>query len=366
MTSWTIRDVPVPASLDAPDAWLLLGAVDVHRAARVHTWGDADLVDPPSVVLAELRDRSYEPQQMRVAVADDGPDAPERVLGRSRLVLPMADNRHTCWGGVDVRPEHRGRGIGSALHDDWLDAAKAAGRTKATAGVDQAVEPEPGPTTLAPPTGEGLVDAADPDLRFALSRGWALEQVERRSVLDLPLDADVLARFTAQAAAAAGPDYRLLTWGTITPPEWVDQYAVLVGRMSTDAPSAGIDWGAEAWDADRVHARQAQLADGGMELLQSVVEHVPSRTLVAFTNFWMPPLSPHYVHQGDTLVLPEHRGHRLGMLVKCANLARLAEQRPQVRRVGTWNAEENRWMLAINVALGFRPAGGTAALQRDL
>ena len=68
--------------------------------------------------------------------------------------------------------------------------------------------------------------------------------------------------------------------------------------------------------------------------------------------------------QEDTLVLREHRGRRLGMLVKTANLARLAEVQPGARRIGTWNAEENAHMLAINVALGFRPAGVWAAWQR--
>ena len=72
------------------------------------------------------------------------------------------------------------------------------------------------------------------------------------------------------------------------------------------------------------------------------------------------------MHQDDTLVLSEHRGRRLGMLVKAANLQRLAVEQPAARRVGTWNAEENSHMLAINVALGFRPAGGSGEWQARL
>ena len=72
------------------------------------------------------------------------------------------------------------------------------------------------------------------------------------------------------------------------------------------------------------------------------------------------------VHQGDTLVVPEHRGRRLGMLVKAANLRRLVDELPETQRVDTWNAEENRWMLGINVALGFRPSGGSGEWQLRL
>lgn len=39
---------------------------------------------------------------------------------------------------------------------------------------------------------------------------------------------------------------------------------------------------------------------------------------------------------------------------------------PEVGRIGTWNAEENEHMLAINTALGFRPAGGAGEWQLHL
>ena len=53
------------------------------------------------------------------------------------------------------------------------------------------------------------------------------------------------------------------------------------------------------------------------------------------------------------------------MLVKIANLRRLAGY-PDVQRVTTFNAAENDHMLAINVALGFRPAGWDGEWQRSV
>lgn len=70
-----------------------------------------------------------------------------------------------------------------------------------------------------------------------------------------------------------------------------------------------------------------------------------------------------YAEQDATVVLRAHRGHRLGMLVKAVNAQALLAAQPAVKRIWTWNNEENPHMLAINVAMGFRPAGGCAEMQ---
>jgi len=49
-----------------------------------------------------------------------------------------------------------------------------------------------------------------------------------------------------------------------------------------------------------------------------------------------------------------YRGHRLGLHVKVAMLEWLAEAEPQVRRVVTDNAVDNKHMIAVNDELGHR------------
>ena len=70
--------------------------------------------------------------------------------------------------------------------------------------------------------------------------------------------------------------------------------------------------------------------------------------------------------QDDTLVLREHRGHALGMLLKLENLALLERDFPGHPSVITWNADENRHMLAVNEALGFTPMAYEGAWRLDL
>ena len=210
---------------------------------------------------------------------------------------------------------------------------------------------------MTPPTGSGRIARTDAFASFAARHGLVLEQSERYSVLPLPVDPDLLERLRAEAQAAAGPGYRVITWRDRCPDEWVDQLAVLETRMSTDAPSAGVEREEDPWDAGRVRSAEARSAASGHGTLGSAAVHVPTGTLAGFTQLELPRERPEVVFQEDTLVLREHRGNRLGQLVKAVNLQRLAELQPRARRVHTWNAEENSYMLRINVALGFRPAG---------
>lgn len=361
--------LPLPTDLDAPDAWLLHGMVDAVNDVLLDTWGTRDEARVAGEQLAALRDQEYVTRLRFVALdapPEAGPPDPARVLGRAVLDLPRQDNTHTGSAGVEVRPAHRGRGIGAALHDLVIATARAHGRSTLTASSDHAAEPDAGPGTLAPSTGTGRVRADDRGVAFLAHRDWTLEQVVRRSVLDVPVDPALLADHAAAAARAAGPAYRVVLWEARCPDDLVDQFAHLQTRMSTDAPKGGLDLREDVWDAARVRAAERTFADRGMPYRVAAALHEPTGTLVAYTSLVSRPDSDEFVFQDDTLVLREHRGHRLGMLVKTANLARLAEVQPGARRIGTWNAQENAHMLAINVALGFRPAGGSGEWQLRL
>src|SRR5699024_9525457 len=107
--------------------------------------------------------------------------------------------------------------------------------------------------------------------------------VERHSVLDVPVDPDLLGRLRDQSAAAAGPDYALVSWQGRVPDEWLEQYCILQTRMSTDAPLAGLDLQEAQWDRERVEAQDKVLRDMDVETFTTAALHRPSRTLAGYT-----------------------------------------------------------------------------------
>lgn len=365
MPSWTVLTAPVPESLDAPDAWALHGVGRVSHDHEMRRWGYPDLMYPAWYLFADLKPQPYSLRRLFVAVAEGTAEpTADDVVGFAKVTLPQKDNTHLADVELYVHPDRVDVGAEEALLAAAEAFAAEHGRTSLVTWSEQVGEPAPGPGVLEPPTGSGRVDGTTSAARFLTSHGYVLEQAERYSLLRLPLEDGLLDRHRAEAAARAGDDYRLVSWTDRAPDQWVDQVAILETRMSTDIPTGDLDFEEARWDAERVRTWERQVSDAQHGMLVSAAVHVPTQTLAAFTVLRFPTAYEEIVFQDDTLVLREHRGRRLGMLVKAENLRRLAELRPGAARVHTWNAEENSFMLAINVALGFRPTGVAGMWQK--
>lgn len=348
MTAFTIDELTIPASLDAPDAAGFVEMTNVRNEIEADTVGNRDLCYEPAELLPNWQD-PYRPQTCLVARVDG------RIVARAIYEAPIEEEARDAWLSIEVLPAFRRRGIGAALYERLAAMCDADGRAiqqgyflhKRLDASEQ----------LPSPTGFGSVPLDNPETRFLLARGFRLEQVERMSRLALPVGAAELERLLSSARAAAGDDYRIVRWTGRTPEQWVSDIALLHRRMSTDAPAAGLEVNEENWDDDRVRTSDDLLEESPRTMLVTVAEHVPSGTLAGFTELSVPPELDRPVDQQDTLVLKEHRGHRLGMLLKLANLKYVAETHPGHPSVTTFNAEENRPMLEVNEAIGFVPVG---------
>ncbi|MGY2129265.1 GNAT family N-acetyltransferase [Blastococcus sp. SYSU DS0617] len=317
-----------------------LGPDDAAFAAWCGVWAATEAADRPADAPRPASDHVALARQLvgpggsrdgthRAAVLGDD------VVGVLRLLFPLRDNTSVAVVDVAVHPEHRRRGIGGALLEEALRLAAAAGRSDLIAEID-----EPGPDTAG--------------RLFALRHGWTCDLLETRRDLVLPPDETRLSAVEAEARQAAR-DYELVAWRDCTPDALLDDRAVLEERMSTDAPHGELPVGEERWDGARIREYEASTVARGRTVLSAGA--VRDGRLVAFTDLHVPLARPEHARQGATLVLREHRGHRLGALVKAAALRELRTSFPQARRITTYNSEDNAPMVAVNRALGFEPAG---------
>lgn len=353
--NFTLDELVIPTSTKSESYPDFDRVTVVNNTVEALSYGTTDLGYQSEEHLPHYND-PFNPRRILVARVDG-----EIVGAAFYETVSEDDDKDSAWITVQVLPEFRGRGIGTALADRAEAIATDDGRAKALAFMG--VQDVPG-ERLAPPTGFGSVPAAQRDVRFALARGYSFEQVERISRLPLPVDG--LDELVDRAAAASGPDYRALQWVGRAPEHWREDFAVLATRMSTDAPSAGLETPEDVWTVERIAAAAERDKDNPRTRLETVIEHVPSGRLVGFTVLSVPAEQGRPVDQWATLVLKEHRGHRLGMLLKVANLQFLQEVAPGHPSVITFNAEENRHMLSVNESVGFVPIGSEAAWRKDL
>ena len=148
----------------------------------------------------------------------------------------------------------------------------------------------------------------------------------------------------------ATPGYPLVTWTGATPEEYLEQVAAVVA-MIEDAPR-DASWDAELWDGERVRRTDRRVTAQGLRPY-SVAFLAEDGEMAAISQLAVDPEQPDWGWQELTAVARPHRGHRLGMAVKVAMLQWLATTEPQLERILTWNAEENKHMIAINEELGF-------------
>ena len=283
-------------------------------------------------------------------VAFDG----EEPVGRLEIGFPQLDNLKNAHCSIEVLPSMRRRGFGRQLYDLMLERVKAAGRTTIMGGSAWSL---PG------------IEAHDGGAGPAFARAMGLSSADLPEVLrrlDLSkLDNEALdAIYTKAQAASAG--YRLVQWGNEAPDELVDDIAYLDGRLIEDAPMGDLAIEPEKVDADRVRAHEESARNRGRIVFNTGAVHEESGRLVAWTCIASDEETPWHAWQNITIVDPLHRGHRLGALIKVANLRLVLDARPSLKAIDTGNAYVNSYMIAINEEMGFQPKWALQNWQREL
>jgi RimJ/RimL family protein N-acetyltransferase len=314
-----------------------------HLAAFVELRRAIDAVDCPwEPAWSAYRQQMYmrhswegEPGRWFLAYDADEP------VGTATIDASDYDNLEMAWLSVRVAPSRRRRGLGRAMLRDLEALAEEMGRPLLL------IDGWDGPTTLG----------------FAAAAGFERKSAEIRR-LQVVADAPDPRPIRDEALAHA-EDYDLVRVDGYAPADLLPGLVDLTAAIN-DAPLDDLEWEDEVYSVGRVRAYERAQIEAGYRFRRIVARHRPTGELVGHTVMVVDSEQPTIAEQHDTSVVRAHRGHRLGLLLKSEMMLWLAEDEPQVERVYTNNAESNRYMIAVNERLGYRPVGRVLEFQRRI
>jgi RimJ/RimL family protein N-acetyltransferase len=337
---------------------LLVEPVDPYDddavAAWHHVYAEAERFGREDVATV------WQLEEMRVMLQDAGSRLAVRawngrmggdVVAAGYVRMPLQDNLDRAEVAVHVLPEQRRLGLGRSMAERLEQEARGLGRATLYAEVQWDFE---GGSDGAGRAGSEFARAAGYDL--------ALSDVQRE--LALPVADDVLSTL-AERAAPQHEAYELRSFVGAVPDDLVAGWTVLIGSLSTEAPTGDLDLEPEAISvADHREAEEVVRRQGRTKYNTVALDRAGE--VVAYTDLATTVHEPGRAYQWGTLVRRADRGHSLGLAVKAANLRLLQQERPDIERVFTWNAESNSHMVAVNEQLGFRPVGRLGEFQKRL
>ena len=321
----------------AEDGDTVREVVDLVNAVQT---ADSPWVHPTTVhALTAMIRHGWEGEPPRVLVARAG----GVTVGTAEYWASEWDNTDLAWLWLAVHPEHRRRGVGSALLGELLALAARDDRPKV------GIEGWDGPATYG----------------FAAAHGFEKKSqaINRRQLL-AEVDREAVARLREEAAAAA-TTYELVAVAGRTPEELLGPVATMTAAIN-DAPLDDLDMDDLEFSPARIRSYEDATRARGDRLYRLMARHRATGELAGHTVVVVDGERPTLAEQHDTSVLRAHRGHRLGLLLKAAMVLLLGEREPQLVSVDTWNAESNDHMIAVNEQLGYRVMGRGIQFQRVL
>ena len=309
-------------------------AAALELQQRVDSERDPDLPVTPAAELRAIFDDNatdYCRHQRVVAFADDGSAA---AIGHLEL---ESDVNNLNLAGVEITPTDDD--TAAAILAELLRRARADGRTSVIAWGDHT------------PAAHALWTGLGAELRYT----------EQESSLDMAAVDPKLMNNWIEAGPA---DLELVHWSRYCPEEWI-QALVATANAMNDAPTDDLDMADTVVDEAMVRAEIEARNARGLEyqgVLAVTAGKEPAGTTEVFVNRYRPAAS----WQWSTVVLPTHRGRRIGRWLKAAMWLRLRATEPEVTGLQTGNAASNAHMLAINTEMGFKPTHLMGCWQADL
>ncbi|MDN5892934.1 MAG: GNAT family N-acetyltransferase [Nocardioides sp.] len=268
------------------------------------------------------------------------------AVGAGLLVLRTVDNTHQADVEVYVVPDHRRRGIGRALAADAEQRVRALGRSTIV-------------STVFTPSG-----SQSPGSLFADAQGCAVASEEETKLVDLAAVQDGWDGLADEVSAARG-DYEYVLFEDSCPDEHIEGLCRVLSVFLDEIPTGDLDLEASLWTPERLRKGEQRAKDMGRTTIIAIALS-PDREVCGFSDLRIASTDSEQASVGGTLVLPEHRGHRLGLGMKLMTHRRLLELFGGCRRVETGNATVNAAMNAVNERMGYRVVERALDVQKIL
>lgn len=269
-----------------------------------------------------------------------------RMVGEGLIRVSTVDNLRTAVLWVWVPPQDRRSGVGRAVAEQLVDESRALGRDVLHSSARYPFDRR----------------GDHPYRLFAESLGFTLANTEVERRLALPVDEALLDGLTVRSA----PHYRGYEIRSVVgpiPSELAQGYCDVHNRLTVDAPGGDLVMEQSRRTPEILADQEAEIAEQGRTRVSALALDADG-AVVALTSSSTTPSGHPGVNQWATIVRPDHRGHRLGMAVKLAQIHAIQTAFPDKRFITTTNAETNDHMVAINEALGFERRALEGEFQR--
>jgi GNAT superfamily N-acetyltransferase len=312
------------------------------RAAAVRHGRPFALQQSAAALAASVRTPSRYVRRHLLAASSPASAGPGgEVVGVAELRVSTSDNLHLAGVQVDVHPDHRRRGVGTALWEAVDALRHAEGRTTVAGEAH-------GPLGSA---GPGAAVA------FAASLGFTVVHTQEHLAMRLPADpvtADLLTRDV--------PGYEVVTWTDRCPDEHRAAYLAMRNQMNADVPTGDLAVEPVVLDEERLADSEERLARSYVTVV-AAARRVADGAMGGYSLVFLD-RSDDVALQDDTLVMPEHRGRGLGMQLKQATRAVVEAEHPGRTVLHTWTDPTNAAMYRTNIAFGFAPVELEHQVQR--
>jgi len=268
----------------------------------------------------------------------------ETFIGLAHIEIDRSgQNDDTMYIEIEVHPDRRRLGVGSALLEQTLDIAAEEGASKIV-------------------TFDVHSDATS---SFWNHHGAALGYTERMSKLRIEdIDHELLDTWIDAAQPARDDGYELRSWRVRCPDDDLEVFVGAINGMR-DAPLEDLDLQPELHTAASVREHEERWRSVGSETRLMMIV-APDGSPASMTEMIVHSTRPEEVWQEATTTLEHQRRKGLGRWIKAAMLKDLLADQGDADFILTGNADSNASMLNLNVALGYKPHAAYACFQASV